>query len=118
MSRNQFIKKRSMLTIQTHNAVSIPLSAFSTNPIWVDCDGFDKVAMTLLSDTGATPNSINVLWSNDGITQHGYEGVLGSVAAANRQGITDVKARYCKLQVVNGDAAAAHTMSVWVLLKG
>jgi hypothetical protein len=104
-------------TIQTHNAVSVALSSYSIQSTWIDCDGFDKLAVTFINDA-ATTSSVDIKWSNDGVTQHGQDlSVVASNTLINKTGITDVKARYAKVTVVNGDATLAHTMSAWAYLK-
>jgi hypothetical protein len=110
------IQSRYSQTIQTHNAVSIGASQWSTSTTWIDCDGFDKIAFTLLNDAIVT-SSGNILWSNDGVAQHGEEvSVLATNNLIRKTGITDVKARYAKLSINNGDASA-HTISAWAYLK-
>lgn len=109
------IQGRLQTTTQTHNAVSVAGSGNSINTSWIDCFGFDKVAMTLLSDASTT-NSANLLWSNDGATQHGFEQIITSSTGNTRSGISETKARYLKVQILNGDASA-HTMSAWIFLK-
>lgn len=111
------IQSRIASTIQTHNAVSIPLSGNSITASFIDMDGFDKVAFTILCDNGTSTYSMNIMWSNDGTSQHGYESVLSVAAGVNRQAITDIKSRYMKVQVANADASAAHTFSAWAYLK-
>jgi hypothetical protein len=110
------IQSRLATTIQTHNAVSVALSSNSLQSTWVDCDGFDKLAVTLLN--GAVGQmSADVYWSNDGTSNHGFTKDVVNINSTLGSGITDIKARYAKIAVVNGDSAAAHTMSAWAYLK-
>lgn len=102
-------------TIQTHNAVSIATQTASVQTSWIDCDGFDKVAITLLNDAALSAR-VDVYWSNDGSTQHGYETAIVASSTQQKAGIIDTKARYLKLAPVNLDAAS-HTMSAWAYLK-
>jgi hypothetical protein len=103
-------------TIQTHNAVSVGASSWSDG-VWVDCNGFDKIGITVKNDAG-TSNSLHVLWSNDGINRQGVDtSVFASDPSSERVGETTVKARYIKLRVINDDANSAHTMSTWAYLK-
>jgi hypothetical protein len=104
-------------TIQTHNAVSVALSSASAEANWHDSDGFDKLAVTLLSDSGTGNNHVVVMWSNDATTYQGSDVVIVQGTGFQRSGITDTKSRYFKLQVFNNDATIAHTMSVWAYLK-
>jgi hypothetical protein len=105
-------------TVQTHNAVSVALSSWSTESAWHDCDGFDKIAVSVLND-GNFACKCNVMWSNDGITKHGEETVASIATAISTvcQGIVDIKARYFKLSLNNQESALAHTMSAWSYLK-
>lgn len=110
------IMSREQKTIKTHNAVSVPLNGVSVGT-WIDASGFDKLAFTMLSDTNAANNQLNIGWSNDGTNVHGDELALTNAGGQYRNGITDVKARYFRFVVRNNDAAAAHTMSAWAYLK-
>lgn len=111
------IQSRLATTIQTHNAISIAgTNGFSNGAnIWIDCNGYDRIGITMTSDA-ATSNVINLLWSNDGTNDQGFEVIGGSSAIQRRALETAIKARYLKVQLQNGDAAA-HTMSGWVYLK-
>ena len=108
------IVKRKQTTIQTHNQVSVGASTGS-NSAWIDCNGFDKVAFTLLNDTTAS-NQANADWSNDGINVHAQEVILATSTQKERPTITDTKARYVRFYVYNGDTVA-HIMSAWAYLK-
>lgn len=101
-------------TIQTHNAVSVGASG-NSNSSYIDCDGFDKVAFTVLNDA-ATNSSVETHWSNDGINAHGAETLIVQSTSPNKVGISDIKARYVRVQLKNADTVA-HTMSAWVYLK-
>jgi hypothetical protein len=103
-------------TIQTHNAVSIALSGSSIPSTWIDCDGFDKLACTMINDA-STNSWANIYWSNDGTTLHGFETMFASNAQQQKSGIVDIKARYAKVVLGNADASLAHTMSAWAYLK-
>jgi hypothetical protein len=109
------IQNRLASTIQTQSGVSIAPSGSNLLANFIDCDGFDKVAGTLMNDA-ATNNSLNLKWSNDGTNFHGDELILASAAVQKRPFETGVKARYLKVEALNGDVAA-HTMSAWVYLK-
>jgi hypothetical protein len=108
------IQSRLAQTIQTHNAVSIATTAWS-NGNWIDADGFDKVGVTMLNDA-STSSQLNIQWSNDGSSIHGNENLLTTATSNLRQGITDIKARYFRVQLNNGDTIS-HTMSAWAYLK-
>lgn len=104
-------------TIQTHNAVSVPLSGNSIAPTnWIDCGGFDQIAVTLLNDA-ATASKVSILWSHDNATTHGVDwDILLSGTTQQRVIRTGVKARYMKVRLDNADTAAAHVMSAWAYL--
>jgi hypothetical protein len=108
------IQSRYAQTIQTHNAVSVATTATSASS-WIDCDGFDKIAGTLKNDATTTSN-ITIDWSNDGATVHGTENIIVNGTGTTRAGIQDVKARYARISVYNGDTVS-HTMSAWIYLK-
>lgn len=107
------IQSRYSQTIQTHNAVSVGANNYSVGS-WIDTNGFDKIAVSLLND-GAFICSIDVHWSNDGVTQHSWE-TGASSSGSSKNAIFDTKARYARVKLVNGEAAA-HVMSAWVYLK-
>jgi hypothetical protein len=110
------IQSHLQTTIQTHNSVSVAASGTSVETSYHDCDGFDKIAITFMNDA-IVASSANVYWSNDGSTTHAYEfNVVPSSTTQKKSGITDTKARYFKIEVVNGDTVA-HTMSAWAYLK-
>jgi hypothetical protein len=108
------IQARYAQPIQTHNAVSVAASGWSVGS-WIDCTGFDKIAGTLKNDA-ATTSTGNVEWSNDGVTVHGIEPFFVTGTSANKVGVVDVKGRYAKFSINNGDAAS-HIMSAWAYLK-
>lgn len=110
------IQSHLQTTIQTHNAVSVAASAAPFNASWIDSNGYDKLAVTLLSDA-TTTNNATVAWSNDGVTQHGFDTIISNGSGGTtRSGILDTKARYFKVSIFNGDTVA-HTMSAWAYLK-
>lgn len=109
------VQARYAQTIQTHSATVITPSTTSVQSSWMDCNGFDKVAITLLNDA-ATSSDSSISWSHDGSTVQGKETVLASASQKERCGVVDIKARYAKVSVTNFDAAP-HTISAWVYLK-
>lgn len=108
------VQTHAQQTIQTHNAVIVPLSG-SSDSAWIDCDGFDKIGITIKNDA-STSNSADIHWSHDGSTQFAYDNVISTNTLSQRAGITDVKARYARLHLTNGDTVD-HTMSAYVYLK-
>jgi hypothetical protein len=102
-------------TIQTHNAVSVPLNSNSVG-IWLDTDGFSDLALNFMNDAN-TANHVDIQWSNDGATIHSLETPLTNVARQYGAVNIPTKARYARVKVYNDDAALAHTMSAWAYLK-
>lgn len=106
---------RDSQTFQTHNAVSVPGSnGVLDSTTWIDCKGYDQIAVTFLNDA-STSATISVIWSNDGAAKHGDDVIIATGTSSRRAGRTGVKARYCKVSLLNADAAA-HTMSAWAYL--
>jgi hypothetical protein len=107
------IQSHYQTTIQTHSGMMIAPSAASTSS-WVDTNGFDRIALTLLNDAATTSVS-QFVWSHDGTTQHGIDDVVTSTSKWKTYEAA-TKARYVRVYVSNSDTAA-HTMSAWVYLK-
>lgn len=107
-------------TIQTHSGVTIGPSGNSYGNYassWIDADGFDKVAFIAKND-GSTAFNLEIIWSHDNVNMQGDEkpALVTSGNSSMQQGVTDIKARYFKFYIANGDAAP-HTMSAWAYLK-
>jgi hypothetical protein len=110
------IQSRYAQTIQTHNAVSVGSSNGYSDSSWIDADGFDKIAITMKNDAG-TSSYVDIHWSHDGANRIGIEfGVIPSNVNAEKSAITDIKARYVRVRVVNADTIA-HTMTAYAYLK-
>lgn len=110
------MRERKVQTTQSHNAVSVAPTSGQVLSAWINCEGFDKIAVTLMNDA-ATNSILHIYWSNDGVTEHGWDlTLLSSSTQQRRAAVTDTKAKYAKIVVTNTDAAA-HTMSAWVYLK-
>lgn len=108
------IQSHLQTTIQTHNAVSVPASGASVQASWMDCNGFDQLNGTILNDGNAGQNiTVQVLWSNDGVTNHGTETPITASTAQRNAFRTSIKARYAKFSLVSGDVTNAHTLSAW-----
>lgn len=113
------IQNRLASTIQTHtNAVVAPSGTNYGNyaSSWIDCDGFDKIALAIANDA-ATASSMGILWSHDGTNTHADETPIASSTQKYKGGITDIKARYARPYIVNGDTGAAHTINAFAYLK-
>lgn len=110
------IISRKQTTIQTHNGVTVALSGWTAESGYHDADGFTDLALTMTSDANVA-NAAQVLWSNDGINQHGQEYIITSATHQYSAGTVPIKARYFKITVNNGDGAASHVMNAWAYLK-
>jgi hypothetical protein len=110
------IQSHYQILSQTHAGILIAPNTWNTAAAWIDTNGFDRIAVTLMNDA-STQTSVNIVWSHDGVTQHGEDsGVIGVGTAIRKAGETATKARYAKVSISNADAAA-HTMSAWAFLK-
>lgn len=103
-------------TIQTHTNATVAPSGGTSDSTWIDCDGFDKIALTL-SNSAATTSFAHIHWSNDGTNAHGQDTkILPDSTDQNRAIETSVKARYARIRAVNMDTTP-RTMNVWAYLK-
>jgi hypothetical protein len=111
------IQNRLAVTIQTHNAVSVGATSWSLQSgNWIDTNGFTEIGVTLVN-SGTTNISLQILWSNDGSTQHGLDNVKSNVGGdTTYAGGVSTRARYAKVNLYNYDAASK-TMSAWAYLK-
>jgi hypothetical protein len=111
------IQARYSQTIQTHNAVSVGVSSAS-NSAWIDCNGFSDVAISFVNDA-ATNMNLELRWSHDGVTDHGWELAVITGNQQKKSIQTSVKARYLRVIIANLDTVGniAHTMSTWTYLK-
>jgi hypothetical protein len=112
-------------SIQTHNAVSVPLSGNSAQgngSSFAPCDGFKDISITVSNDNNTSTISIAIQWSFDGTNVQGGTSLVSN-QPCNAWGntktftINDIQAPYFRVALVNGDATAAHTMSAWAYLK-
>lgn len=104
-------------TIQTQSASMIAPSGYSIPATYLDSNGFDKIAISLVNDA-TTACGVHVYWSHDGTTLHGADyGLLPNAVRKDGVAIADTKARYFKVVLVNYDTTAPHTMSAWAYLK-
>lgn len=102
-------------TIQTHNAVSITNGTGSNATSWIDCNGYDKLAVTALWSASLSSN-IEVQWSADGVSQHGSERIFQTGVSQFPTTITEIKMRYARVRLNNADATT-QTASAWAYLK-
>jgi hypothetical protein len=110
------VQSRLQTTIQTHNAVSVAATTGTSDSSWIDTDGFNELAITLMNDA-TTNSSADLYWSHDGSSIHGVEAnFIPSDGIQKKVANTITKARYMKLHIFNTDAAS-HTMSAWAYLK-
>jgi hypothetical protein len=102
-------------TVQTHTNLTVAPGAYSMGT-YIDTDGFKEVDVMSNIDASVA-NQIDVHWSNDGTNMHYNEaGIGGTTASLTKQGLVPTKARWMKVNIKNGDAAA-HVMSAWIYLK-
>lgn len=103
-------------TIQTHTAVSVPLSGTNQGPAsWIDTNGYFSIGTMVRSDASHSL-TLKLVWSNDGVNIHNTQSLVTGTGS-DASGHTETRARYVKVQIENGDAAAAHVMSAWAYLK-
>lgn len=109
------IQARYSKTIQTHTAVSVaPTNGYSDSG-FIDTEGFNEIALNLSNDA-ATASSMHALWSSDGVNTQGADWSIISGTQQQKSISIPTKLRYCKIRILNTDAAA-HTMSAWAYLK-
>lgn len=103
-------------TIKVFTNEQIATNGFKKSA-WFDAKDFDKLAVTLANDAAQT-SALDVYWSHDGVTEHGFDGnVIIAAETQQRAGIVDVKARYFRLSPLNKDTVAPHNMTVYAYLK-
>lgn len=109
------IQSHLQTTIQTQSGVTVAPGTNSDSSSWIDTDGFDKLACTMINDAG-TNAMIQLLWSNDGSSIHFYENLVATGTSQQKGAITETKSRYVKVRLNNSDTAP-HIMSAWAYLK-
>jgi len=110
------IQSRLNTVIQTHNNTLLAPNAWSESSGWQDASKFDKLGLNMLNDA-STSSQLYVYWSYDQSTKHGLEQLMPANTSNLRSAITDVKAPYFKIAILNGDTTTAHTMNVFAYLK-
>jgi len=110
------LQSRLASVIQTHNNTLVAANSWSESSGWQDCSKFDKLGLNMLNDA-STSSQLYVYWSYDQSTKHGLEQLMPANTSNLRSAITDVKAPYFKIAILNGDTSAAHTMNVFAFLK-
>lgn len=109
------VQARYARTIQTHSQVAVASAAWSEG-MWIDADGYDRVALTM-TNSGFTTAQANIQWSHDGVNVQGMDyAVCPSDANNHKAGETGVKARYLRVQLYNAHSASA-TLNCWARLK-
>jgi hypothetical protein len=117
------IQSRLASTIQTHSGAVVAPNTWATGATWIDCDGFDKVAINSMND-GSTDHNAEIAWSHDQSTIIGrdatvFTGTTPTITATQKEKSVEigVKARYLKMNVKNNDGTNPHTISAWIMLK-
>jgi hypothetical protein len=108
------IQNRYQKTVQAHNNASIAATSYTSSE-WIDTQGFNEIAITLLNDA-TTSSNCEILWSHNASTRHGTEIGVSSGTGRDRTASVTTKARYVKLNVYNADTTT-HTFSSWIYLK-
>lgn len=108
------LQNRLTSTIQTHNAVAVSPSTASIPSTWMDCNGFDQLALTLKNDASSNFTA-TIYWSNDNSNIHGSETAVNAVVGSQFAARTPIKARYAKVAPYNNDTVS-HTISAWSYL--
>ena len=110
------IQSRYQKTIQTHNAVSIPLSGNNASAYY-DTTRFDSLGVIVRNDVAGKALTVLITWSNDGVSPHGEESLIANATAQYLGASTTIKAKWFRILVINGDSALAHTVSTSTYLK-
>jgi hypothetical protein len=105
---------RTQNTDQTHTGASILANAWNQGS-WIDVTGYDNLIATVLNDA-TTSCSVEVAFSHDKTNVISI-GSATSAASGYCEYAIPVKARYARVAIKNGDAAAPHTMSSWLFKK-
>jgi hypothetical protein len=104
-------------TIQTHANAVVPATNGESNGAWIDCDGFDKMAVSMTTSSSSGNTGCYVHWSNDGTNIHGTETVLSPAQALiHSTKIVDVKTRYVRVVATNTHTTPI-TVNTWTYLK-
>ena len=101
-------------TVQTHTDITVGASdsALQTGS-YMDTKDYSQLSITVLSDASHA-FSVNVQWSHDGINFQGEDKDVINVAGSQRSaGTVRVKAKYAKVEIINGDSATGHKMNAW-----
>jgi hypothetical protein len=106
--------KRPHKTIHAVDNVSVPASGTHRSE-WIDLDGYEAIAVTFLNDA-ATANTGMFEWSHDGENAFIAVASMANATSKERVGTAPAYARYFRLALVNGDAAA-HNMSAYVYAR-
>ncbi|MGG1916040.1 hypothetical protein ABFY54_28985 [Priestia megaterium] len=103
--------------VQAQNAVSVAANTWN-NSSFIDCAGFDSIAVNVVVDNISANAFIECGWSNDGVNIHGKT-LLSSGMGAALQGtfFTPIGLRYARIQIKNQDSANARTVSALVNMK-
>jgi hypothetical protein len=108
------LTKRKQTTEQVLLSVAVAASGNATTG-WLDTDGFDESAFTVLSQS--LNHKVSVYWSNDGGGTHGAEyDILPQSNQQHRAVIVQNKARYIKLRIDNTHTAT-QTFTAWLYRK-
>lgn len=110
------IQSRNAKTIVSHDNVSVTQSSTDTQLVWIDCNGYSELALTLMCGEDFA-NQVDVHWSHDGTNIHAIETPLVNASRTYGVGNLEIKARYARVKLYNHNGLAPKNMSSWVYLK-
>lgn len=106
---------RKTITIRTHDSVNVP-SGQTNMSDWINSDGFESVALTLLVNIPA-PVAAIIQWSEDGINIDAEEVMMSSNVVLQARCI-DTKTKACYFRViVNNTGVEDHIITTKCYLK-
>lgn len=112
------IQSHYMQMVQTHSGVIIAPSTSSYGSFattFIDCDGFDKLAVISLGSVSGS-STLEIYWSTDGVNIHGAEYSLASGTTTGKAIEVPVKARYARVNFYNAHTAPI-TVNAYATLK-
>ena len=102
--------------MQTHSGAVIVPGGGNTQSDFIDCRGFDKMAIILNTDASHALR-IKVLWSFDRVNAITANDQIAQITAKDARANVEISAPYAKVELRNDDGSAPHTMSAWAYLN-
>ncbi len=103
-----------MRTIQTQKNQFLGGYGVQSSP-WQPVGNYKRISLTQVKDKAQLSNT-HVHWSNTGDALHGMDTSVTTGTGQWQAGITDVKAKYFRIQATNGHATETLTTDIWVNL--